>query len=104
MDTMYIIKSGDLRYTKGGGSGGGRAGFSARISLKTAHKMGKWATAEKLIAERLADAQAHVEELSAAEPPVYMTAEECAEALEEARQELALWQAARLVEIKLVEV
>ena len=55
MDSMYIIKSGDLRYTKGGGGrNGDRAGFSSKISLKTAHKMGKLVTAEKLIAQEQA--------------------------------------------------
>ena len=104
LDTMYIIKSGDLRYTKGGGSDAGRAGFSAKISLKTAHKMGKLATAEKFLAEQRSMCGHSVDAYINAKPHGdWYTAERIAAELAEAQQKLALWQAARIAEVKLVE-
>jgi hypothetical protein len=105
MDTMYIIKSGDMRWTKGGGSDGGRAGFSARISLKTAHKMGRRETAEKHIKEMQERAKGWVEHCENIKPSSggWYTPERIDQELASYREELALWQAARIVEVRLTE-
>jgi hypothetical protein len=104
MDTMYIIKSGDLRYTKGGGCDGGRSGFSAKISLKTAHKMGKLVTAEKFLAQQQQWAQNNVDNCMKSEPwGDWYTPERIAAQLVDARKQLVLWKAARVAEVKLVE-
>jgi hypothetical protein len=103
MDTMYIIKSGDMRYTKGGGCGS-RAGFSEKISLKTAHKIGKITTAEKLIAEQLDWALWFVNSVKTAVPNGdHYTSADIAINLEHAQQQLAMWKAARVVPVTLAE-
>jgi hypothetical protein len=99
---MYIIKSGDMRYTKGGGCGSS-PGFSAKISLKTAHKMGKIATAEKLIAEQIHWATCRIAWIDKTLPNDLCTVESLAEGRNDAQQQLALWQTAKVVPVTLTE-
>ena len=108
MDIMYIIKSGELRFRRGGGSGSAGPGFSGKISLKTAYKAGKLATTQQLIAEQTQKYAQEVLELEKTKPNKYpgdyQTAEVIKQSLSECRQQLTLWKAARAVPVQLVEV
>jgi hypothetical protein len=66
--------------------------------------MGKLVNAEKFLAERLAWAENSVNSCINAKPHGdWYTPERIAAELAEAKQKLALWQAARIAEVKLVE-
>ena len=96
MDTVYIIKSGDLRYAKPGGSAGSRGGFSAKISLKTAYKMGKLATAEKFLADRRVWTRCYEEEVV---DPIWLPPARIAARANERAQ----WRVAYIAEVNLIE-
>lgn len=106
MGNMYIIKSGDQRFRYNGSSYSSAPCFSANISLNTAHKMVKRSTAERLIAERISVTTDLVHGLERMKPDhghgSWYTAERIASELERTRQTLALWRAARVVEVGLV--
>jgi len=94
MDDMYIIKSGDLVYTHRVSCGIHNSGFS-KGSLITAHKMSKLATAEAMLTGLRRWAEGNVD--------TSIEAEGDSKWNNSARQTLALWEAARIVKIKLVE-
>lgn len=108
MDSMFIIKSGELRYTKNGGSSGrsmSEADFLAKtgmskIPIKTATKFANRATAEKTLAGLRNWTKSNVTGLlnNNNKRDDY---EEC---LSVAREQAAIWEDARVVEIQLTEI